>query len=185
LERIELTIPGAFILRPKVFGDDRGFFMETYNRQTMKSAGLDVEFVQDNHSRSVRGTIRGMHYQLRHPQGKLCRVVAGEVLDVILDIRWGSPAFGRWAAVPLSAENKQQIWIPPGCAHGFAVVSDSADFLYKCTDFYHPEDEGGAHALDPELGIAWPVSSPLLSGKDRLYQNLSQIPPEQLPKYSK
>lgn len=184
MERIELPICGAFLLRPKIFSDHRGFFLETYHREKLEEFGLRDYFVQDNHSSSRVGTIRGMHYQLRYPQGKLCRVVVGEVLDVVLDIRLGSPTFGKWAGARLSAENKEQIWIPPGCAHGFSVLSESAEFLYKCTDYYHPEDEGGVLATDPELAIDWQVPEPVMSAKDQQYLPLSQLPASQLPKYT-
>ena len=183
MERVDLPIPGARILRPKVFADARGFFMETYSRKTLSGLGIGDEFVQDNHSRSRRGTVRGLHYQLRYPQGKLCRVVFGEVLDVVVDIRSGSPAFGQWVGEILSAENQKQIWIPPGCAHGFSVLSENAEFLYKCTDYYHPEDEYGILPTDPALGIDWRVSGPLLSEKDGKYPLLSQVDAAQLPKY--
>jgi len=183
LQRTDLTISGACILKPKVFADARGFFMETYSRKTLSALGMDFEFVQDNHSRSRQGTIRGLHYQLRYPQGKLCRVVSGEVLDVVVDIRAGSPTFGQWVGEVLSAENKKQIWIPPGCAHGFSVLSDSAEFLYKCTEFYHPEDEYGVLATDPELAIDWRVAVPLLSEKDGKYPLLSQLEAARLPQY--
>jgi dTDP-4-dehydrorhamnose 3,5-epimerase len=184
VERIDLPIPGACVLRPKVYGDARGFLMETYNRATLQALGIDTAFVQDNHSRSRQGTIRGLHYQLRHPQGKLCRVVVGEVLDVVVDIRVGSPTFGTWASAVLSSDNKQQIWVPPGCAHGFSVLSDTAEFLYKCTDYYHPEDEQGILSTDPELHIDWRVTNPLLSEKDRKYLPLSQTNPTILPRYT-
>jgi dTDP-4-dehydrorhamnose 3,5-epimerase len=182
VERIDLSIAGACVLRPRVFADPRGFFMETYNQVTLRSLGIAAEFVQDNHSRSCRGTIRGLHYQLRHPQGKLCRVVVGEVFDVVVDIRVGSPTFGQWAGVVLSAENKQQVWIPPGCAHGFSVLSETAEFLYKCTDFYHPEDEYGILCTDPGLRIDWRVGAPLLSDKDAKYPTLEQASPSVLPR---
>jgi dTDP-4-dehydrorhamnose 3,5-epimerase len=183
LERIDLAIPGACVLQPRVFSDPRGFFMETYSKKTMTKLGIDGEFVQDNHSRSCGGTIRGLHYQLLHAQGKLCRVIAGEVLDIVVDIRAGSPAFGRWVGEVLSAENKKQIWIPPGCAHGFSVLSPSAEFLYKCTDFYHPEDEYGILPTDPVLAIDWRVTTPLLSEKDGKYPRFSDVDPARLPKY--
>jgi dTDP-4-dehydrorhamnose 3,5-epimerase len=183
VERIELSICGACLLRPKVFEDHRGFFLETYNKARLDALGLRQEFVQDNHSKSHRNTIRGLHYQLRHPQGKLCWVAAGEVVDVILDIRLGSPTFGKWVSTRLSAENKQQVWIPPGCAHGFSVLTDTAEFLYKCTDYYYPEDENGVLATDPELGIEWQVPEPVMSSKDRQYLPLSQVPRSHLPRY--
>jgi dTDP-4-dehydrorhamnose 3,5-epimerase len=183
VERIELSIPGACILRPRVFSDARGFFMEAYNQAALRKLGIAADFVQDNHSRSSRGTIRGLHYQLRHPQGKLCRVVVGEVLDVVVDIRQGSPAFGQWAGVVLSAENKEQVWIPPGCAHGFSVLSETAEFLYKCTDFYHPDDEYGILCTDPDLRIDWRVAAPLLSPKDAKYPALAQADRSSLPRF--
>ena len=183
MERIDLSIPGACLLRPKVFTDSRGFFMETYNKATLCELGIVADFVQDNHSRSCRGTIRGLHYQLHHPQGKLCRAVLGEVFDVIVDIRCGSPTFGQWEGVVLSAENKQQVWLPPGCAHGFSVLSETAEFLYKCTDFYHPEDEYGILCTDPQLGIAWRIDTPRLSPKDANYPTLAQANPATLPKF--
>jgi len=183
MERIDLSICGAFVLRSKVFSDSRGFFLETYHRGRLEEFGLRDYFVQDNHSSSRCGTIRGLHYQLRYPQGKLCRVVVGEVLDVVLDIRLGSPTFGQWTGLRLSAENKEQIWIPPGCAHGFSVLSETAEFLYKCTDYYHPEDEGGVLATDPELAIDWQVREPIMSAKDQQYLPLSKVPASRLPKY--
>lgn len=183
MERIDLAIAGACILRPKVFADARGFFMETYSRRKMAALGIAAEFVQDNHSRSSQGTIRGLHFQFRHPQGKLCRVVAGEVLDVVLDIRQGSPTVGQWVGEVLSSENKKQIWIPPGCAHGFSVLSQSAEFLYKCTDYYHPEDDYGILCTDPELHIDWRVAEPLVSEKDRKYPRLSQMDSSRLPRF--
>jgi dTDP-4-dehydrorhamnose 3,5-epimerase len=183
MERTDLSISGVLTLQPKVFADARGFFMETYSKRTFSAWGIDGEFVQDNHSCSSRGTIRGLHYQLQHPQGKLCRVVMGEVLDVVVDIRVGSPTFGQWIGVFLSANNKKQIWIPPGCAHGFSVLSESAEFLYKCTDFYHPEDEHGVSPMDPALGIDWQVTAPLLSAKDGKYPLLAEVEAGLLPKY--
>ncbi len=183
MERIDLAICGAFLLRPKVHSDHRGFFFESYHKDQLQTLGLQAEFVQDNHSCSRYGTIRGMHYQLQHPQGKLCRVVAGEVLDVVLDVRLGSPTFGQWSAARLSAENKEQIWIPPGCAHGFSVVSESAEFLYKCTDYYRPEDERGVQAADPELGIDWQVAEAVMSAKDREYWPLSKMAGSDLPRF--
>jgi dTDP-4-dehydrorhamnose 3,5-epimerase len=169
MEVITTTIPDVLIIRPKVFGDDRGFFMESFNRRTWREqTGVDVDFVQDNHSRSARGVLRGLHYQIRQPQGKLVRVVAGEVFDVAVDLRRSSPTFGRWAGAVLSAENKLQFWVPPGFAHGFQVLSEQADFLYKATDFYAPEHERAIIWNDPDLGIDWPLpTAPELSQKDR------------------
>jgi len=172
---IETALPDVLILEPRVFGDERGFFMESYNRQRFAELGLPTEFVQDNHSRSARGVLRGLHYQIRQPQGKLVRVVRGAVYDVAVDLRRGSPAFGRWAGVELTEENKRMLWIPPGFAHGFLVLSDCADFLYKATDFYAPEHERCLLWNDPALGIAWPLSGePILSAKDRAGKSLSE-----------
>ena len=165
------ALPEVLILEPKVFGDERGFFTESYNRRAFEAAvGFSVDFVQDNHSRSARGVLRGLHYQLPpHAQGKLVRVVSGRVFDVAVDMRRGSSNFGRWAGVELTAENHRQFWIPPGFAHGFLVLSDSADFLYKTTDFYAPECEASVRSDDPTLAIAWPDAGapPQLSAKDR------------------
>jgi dTDP-4-dehydrorhamnose 3,5-epimerase len=162
------SLPEVLVLEPKVFGDERGFFMESYNERTFaKLVGDGVRFVQDNHSRSVRGVLRGLHYQLKHPQGKLVRVVDGEVFDVAVDIRRSSPNFGRWVGVNLSAANNRQLWLPPGFAHGFLVLSDSADFLYKTTEYWHPEDERTIAWDDASLGIEWPSESPpVISKKD-------------------
>jgi dTDP-4-dehydrorhamnose 3,5-epimerase len=160
-------IPEVLVLEPKVFGDDRGFFLESYNQKTFEESGLTTNFVQDNHSRSARNVLRGLHYQLGQAQGKLIRVVSGAVWDVAVDIRRSSPTFGQWVAEELSAENKRIFWIPEGFAHGFVVISDSADVLYKATNFYAPSGERSLLWNDPELGILWPLSSkPLLSKKD-------------------
>jgi dTDP-4-dehydrorhamnose 3,5-epimerase len=183
VQRIETALPGVYVIEPKVFGDARGFFYESYHRAKFTELGIADEFVQDNCSRSARGVLRGLHYQLRFPQAKLCRVVEGEVFDVAVDIRKGSPTFGQWAGVVLSAENKCQIYVPAGFAHGFAVLSESAEFLYKCSDFYHPEDEQGVLWNDPDVGIPWPVEAPILSGKDQKYLPLNQTDPERLPVY--
>ncbi len=164
-----LAIPDVILLEPRVFGDDRGFFFESYNRQAFKEAtGLDPDFVQDNHSRSVKGVLRGLHYQLPpKAQGKLVRVVAGEVFDVAVDIRKNSPTFGQWVGEVLSAENRRQMWIPAGFAHGFLTLSESAEFLYKTTDYYSPEHERCIVWDDPDINIAWPLNQqPVLSGKD-------------------
>ncbi|MDX9896674.1 MAG: dTDP-4-dehydrorhamnose 3,5-epimerase [Desulfofustis sp.] len=168
MQIVKTTIPEVLIVEPKVFGDDRGFFMESYNRRTWRElTGLDTEFVQDNHSRSSRGVLRGIHYQIRQPQGKLVRVVAGEVFDVAVDLRRSSPTFGRWAGVVLSAENKRQFWVPPGFGHAFLVLSAAADFLYKATDYYAPQHERAIIWDDPDLAIDWPGGlSPVLSAKD-------------------
>jgi dTDP-4-dehydrorhamnose 3,5-epimerase len=160
-------IPGVLIIEPTVFGDERGFFMESFNEREMRSIGIDVHFVQDNHSHSQRNVLRGLHYQIRQPQGKLVRVVSGTVFDVGVDLRRHSPTFGKWAGVKLSAENKCMFWLPPGIAHGFAVLSDSADFLYKETDYYSPKFERSIQWNDPDLAIEWPLTDePILSAKD-------------------
>ncbi|MCK0507238.1 dTDP-4-dehydrorhamnose 3,5-epimerase [Aromatoleum anaerobium] len=162
------SIPDVLMIEPKVFGDARGFFFESFNARAFRDAtGLDETFVQDNHSRSARGVLRGLHYQIRQPQGKLVRVVRGAVFDVAVDLRRASPSFGRWAGVELSEDNHRQLWIPPGFAHGFVVLSESADFLYKTTDYYAPEHERCLLWNDPAVGIDWPLDAPLLSGKDR------------------
>lgn len=163
------AIPDVLLLEPRVFGDERGFFVESFNQRAFNAAtGLALQFVQDNHSRSARNVLRGLHYQAVQPQGKLVRVVAGEVFDVAVDIRRNSPTFGQWVGEILSATNKRQLWVPPGLAHGFLVLSDTADFLYKTTDYYAPEHEGCVAWNDPTLAIAWPTrgESPLLSAKD-------------------
>jgi dTDP-4-dehydrorhamnose 3,5-epimerase len=185
LQRIDTTLPDVFLIEPKVISDQRGFFLESYHREKYAALGIDDEFVQDNHSQSVRGTLRGLHYQLQHAQTKLCRVVRGEVLDVAVDIRQGSPNFGRWVSAVLSAENKRQIYVPKGFAHGFLVLSETAEFLYKCSDFYHAEHEYGVLWNDPQLKINWDVANPILSAKDQKFVPLAQIPQELLPKYGK
>ena len=166
---INTAIPEVLILEPKVFGDERGFFFESYNERVLaEKAGIAAHFVQDNHSRSAKSVLRGLHYQIRQPQGKLVRVVAGEVFDVAVDIRKNSPTFGKWAGFTLSAENKRMAWIPPGFAHGFLVLSDYAEFLYKTTDYWVPEYERCIAWNDPDLGIQWPLSGEAqLSAKDR------------------
>jgi dTDP-4-dehydrorhamnose 3,5-epimerase len=171
------AIPDVLVLEPTVFGDARGFFFESFNAREFKEAtGLDVTFVQDNHSRSAKGVLRGMHYQIQHPQGKLVRVVQGEVFDVAVDLRQSSPTFGRWVGQVLSAENRKQIWIPPGFAHGFVVLSDAAEFLYKTTDYWYPEHERCLLWNDPEVGIAWPIGGePQLAAKDRAGKGLGQV----------
>jgi dTDP-4-dehydrorhamnose 3,5-epimerase len=165
---IETPLPGVLLIEPRVFGDARGFFLESWNRQSFAEAGLDMDFVQDNHSRSSRGVLRGLHYQLHNPQGKLVRVTQGAVFDVAVDIRRASPHFGRWVGYELSADNHRMLWIPPGFAHGFLVLSDTADFLYKCTTLYDPPSDRGIRWDDPAIGIDWPDmgGAPLLSAKD-------------------
>jgi dTDP-4-dehydrorhamnose 3,5-epimerase len=182
-EKIDGGLEGVVLLRPTVFRDARGQFLESYHEAKFAALGIHDRFVQDNQSRSVRGTLRGLHYQLKHSQAKICRVVQGEVLDVAVDIRRGSPNFGKWTGVVLSGENGLQIYIPPGFAHGFLVLSESADFLYKCSDFYDRDDEHGIRWNDPTLGIRWNEDSPLLSAKDAALPLLSEVPAELLPKY--
>ena len=178
------NLEGVLHIEPKVFGDARGFFLETYNKSRYSEAGFpDVEFVQDNHSRSSQGVLRGLHFQLNHPQGKLVQVVSGAVFDVAVDIRVGSPTFGQWYGCELSAENHHQLWIPPKFAHGFCVLTETADFMYKCTDYYHPEDEGSVLWNDSALNINWQLESPLLSDKDAAAPCLADIPHDNLPKY--
>lgn len=169
MDVIETRIPDVKLIKPKVFGDDRGFFMETWNEKVFREAGIKAPFVQDNHSRSVRSTLRGLHYQIKQPQGKLVRCTRGEVFDVAVDLRKGSPTFGQWVGEFLSEENRHQLWVPPGFAHGFLVTSETADFQYKCTDFYAPEYERSIHWADETLSIDWPISRserPLVSNKD-------------------
>jgi dTDP-4-dehydrorhamnose 3,5-epimerase len=162
------AIAEVLLIEPAVFGDERGFFMETWQRAKFAKAGIDYDFVQDNHSRSCRGTLRGLHYQIRQPQGKLVRVTNGEVFDVAVDLRRGSPTFGHWVSEVLSAENKRMLWVPPGFAHGFYVTSAVAEFQYKCTDYYAPEHERCIRWDDPDLAIAWPLQGrPLVSAKDQ------------------
>lgn len=173
---VATLIPDVLILEPKVFGDARGFFMESFNARTFQTATrLDVTFVQDNHSRSTRNVLRGLHYQIQQPQGKLVQVVRGAVFDVAVDIRKSSRTFGQWVGAELSEHNHRQMWVPPGMAHGFLVLSDSADFLYKTTDYYAPEFERCIQWDDPEIGIQWPIQvTPLLSAKDQTGRSLSQ-----------
>lgn len=173
-------IAGLLVLDPKVFGDDRGFFFESWNARAYAEAGVPTAFVQDNVSLSQRGTLRGLHLQNPHSQGKLVQVLQGEVFDVALDLRQGSPTFGQWHGLTLSAENKRQFWIPQGFAHGFCVVSETALFQYKCTDYYSPADELTILWNDPDLGITWPTDTPQLSGKDQNGRRLKDIPHEAL-----
>ena len=169
-------LKGCVIIEPRVFGDDRGFFLETFQAARYKQeAGIDLPFVQDNHSRSVRGVLRGLHFQKTKPQGKLVRVVRGEVYDVAVDIREGSSTFGEWEGVILSEDNKKQFWVPPGFAHGFVVLSATADFEYKCTDYYDPSDEGSILWSDPDLNIPWPIANPVLSTKDESAKRLVDL----------
>lgn len=166
----ETEIKGVYIIEPTVFGDNRGYFMETYNYEEFKEAGLDMVFVQDNQSKSKKGVLRGLHFQKTHPQGKLVRVIKGEVFDVAVDLRKDSETYGKWVGVILNDENKKQFYVPEGFAHGFLVLSEEAEFVYKCTDFYHPEDEGGIAWNDSSIGIEWPIEAMkqvFLSEKDK------------------
>jgi dTDP-4-dehydrorhamnose 3,5-epimerase len=178
----ETALPGVLLLEPKRFGDDRGFFMELFHAKRYAEAGIPGPFVQDNFSRSAKGILRGLHFQQPHAQGKLVQVFAGAVYDVAVDVRRGSPTFGKWVGVELSADNRRQLWVPAGFAHGFCVLSESADFHYKCTDFYSPATEQGIAWNDPDLGIPWPVTAPLLSPKDAAAPRLKDAPV--LPDYT-
>lgn len=184
MQRLETCLPGVIELRPKLFRDSRGFFMETYHRARFAELGITDTFVQDNHSCSVKGTLRGLHYQLHHPQAKLCRVVVGEALDVVVDIRVGSPNFGTCATVLLSEKDQNQIYIPMDFAHGFVALTENVQFLYKCSDFYDSADEHGILWNDPALNIPWNVSHPLVSEKDLKNPMLADIPHELLPRFS-
>jgi len=179
------SLSEVLMIAPQVFHDDRGFFLETFHHEKYVEGGIDRAFIQDNHSHSQQGTLRGLHYQLSHAQGKLVYAVTGEIFDVAVDIRKGSPTFGQWVGVTLSAENKHQVYVPEGFAHGFCVLSETADVMYKCTDVYSPEDEGGILWSDPEIGIEWPVSDPILSEKDSRYPKLREVPEDRLPIYNK
>ncbi|MBM4220955.1 MAG: dTDP-4-dehydrorhamnose 3,5-epimerase [Gammaproteobacteria bacterium] len=182
---IPTALPEVLIIEAQRFGDARGYFIETFQLQRYQAAGINLPFVQDNLSRSRHGSLRGLHLQNPRPQGKLVSVLEGEVYDVAVDVRLGSPTFGKWVGVTLSAENHRQMWIPPGFAHGFCVTSESALFFYKCTDLYSPESELGILHDDPSLAIPWPVKAPLLSDKDRKNPRLSEIDPARLPGYGK
>jgi dTDP-4-dehydrorhamnose 3,5-epimerase len=182
MEIIKTAIPDVLILKPKIFGDERGFFMETYRQSWLSELGIDSAFVQDNHSSSMKGVLRGLHYQLQQPQGKLVRVIAGEVYDVAVDLRQDSSTFGQHVATVLSAENNEIFWVPPGFAHGFLVLSEKAEFVYKCTTYYAPDDEHSILWNDPELGIPWPldaIGEPTLSARDQnasLFSNAIRYP---------
>jgi dTDP-4-dehydrorhamnose 3,5-epimerase len=179
---IPTALKEVLIVEPAVFADKRGFFMETYHQERYRNAGIHQAFVQDNLSYSVKGTLRGLHYQINRPQAKLVQVVSGEIFDVAVDIRKNSSTFGKWAGVHLSSETKRQLFIPEGFAHGFCVLSETALFLYKCSDLYAPGDEGGILWSDPAIGIEWPVTNPIVSEKDSLLSCLSDIQPHQLPR---
>ena len=173
---IKTKLDGCVIIEPKVFGDERGFFLETFQAERYSSeAGITLPFVQDNHSRSSKSVLRGLHFQKTKPQGKLVRVVRGQVYDVAVDIRKGSPTYGQWEGLILSEENKTQLWVPPGFAHGFVVLSDTADFEYKCTDYYDPSDEGSILWNDSDLDIPWPIDNPILSNKDASADRLADL----------
>ena len=176
---IQTKLKDCVIIEPKVFGDHRGFFLETFQADRYRDmAGISLPFVQDNHSRSAKGVLRGLHFQKTKPQGKLVRVVSGEVYDVAVDIRPDSPSFGQWEGVILSEENKRQLWVPPGFAHGFVVLSDTADFEYKCTDYYDPSDEGSLIWNDPAMAITWPLKNPTLSDKDSKAPTFAELFPQ-------
>jgi dTDP-4-dehydrorhamnose 3,5-epimerase len=183
VRRIDTSLPGVWELRPKVFRDSRGFFMETYHRERFAELDIESSFVQDNHSCSAKDTLRGLHYQLLHPQAKLCRVVEGSALDAIVDIRVGSPNFGKYTSVLLSSDDHNLIYIPGGFAHGFLALTDSVQFLYKCSDFYDPTDECGVSWNDPDINISWGVLNPLVSEKDSQFPRLADISREFLPRY--
>jgi len=175
--RIEQTpLPGMLLIEPRVFSDERGFFLESFNEERFRKHGLPEHFAQDNHSRSVKGVLRGLHYQMRYPQGKLVTVISGSIFDVAVDIRRDSPTFGKWHGLTLTSDQPRYAWIPPGFAHGLLVLSEVADVVYKCTELYRPEDENGIMWNDPALGIEWPISRPLLSDKDRRYANFAHGP---------
>ncbi|RBP51619.1 dTDP-4-dehydrorhamnose 3,5-epimerase [Arenicella xantha] len=175
--KVEQTkLEGVLLVTPQVFGDERGFFMETYNREKALANGLPGEFVQDNHSKSSRGVLRGLHYQHPQWQGKLVRTVQGEIFDVAVDIRAGSTTYGEWVGYLLNDENKQQLYVPPGFAHGFVVTSDTAEVVYKCTTVYAPAQEGSVLWNDPDIGIEWPIDSPILSAKDQVGRRLADLP---------
>jgi dTDP-4-dehydrorhamnose 3,5-epimerase len=180
---VETDLPGVLIIEPSVFGDERGFFMESYNERRYRGAGIPNRFVQDNLSFSGHGVLRGLHFQNPQAQGKLVSVLRGEVFDVAVDVRVGSPTFGKWTSVILSAENKHQFWVPPDFAHGFVVTAEAALFSYKCTDYYAPEYDGSILWNDPKIGIEWPIEAPTLSDKDRAAPTLSNMPQGALPRY--
>ncbi|MDP7255185.1 MAG: dTDP-4-dehydrorhamnose 3,5-epimerase [Planctomycetota bacterium] len=183
MEIVETELPGVLVIEPEVFGDSRGFFLETWNKQRYAALGVDGEFVQDNLSLSSRGVVRGLHYQMPHSQAKLVYVIQGDVFDVAVDIRVGSPTFGEWYGAVLSGENKRQVYVPEGFAHGFSVLTDTALFAYKCSDFYNREAESGIAWDDPDLGIDWKVAEPELSEKDQNLPRLKDVDESRLPVY--
>jgi len=184
---VETRLPGVLILQPKVFGDERGFFVETFRETWLAEAGVNARFVQDNQSRSARGVLRGLHYQRRNPQGKLVRVSRGAVFDVAVDVRLGSPSFGQWVGVTLDDVRHEMLWIPPGFAHGFCVISEQADFVYKCTTYYDPETDAGVRWDDPAIGVEWPEpgggAATALSAKDFALPLLHEQEPARLPRF--
>ena len=184
---ITTNLPGVIVIEPKVYVDKRGFFLETFREDVLLQAGINAHFVQDNHSRSSQGVLRGLHYQMTQTQGKLVRVATGSVFDVVVDVRSGSPTFGQWFGTELNEENIKMIFVPPGFAHGFVVLSETADFIYKCTDYYHPESEQGIAWDDPDLNIDWPIAEIAekisLSDKDKQNVKLKDQPAEKLPAY--
>ena len=177
------AIEGILIIEPKTFRDKRGFFMETYNQRRYNASGINATFVQDNLSYSLKNTVRGLHFQMKHPQAKLIQVILGEIFDVAVDLRPASDTFGKWVGIHLSNKNTRQVFIPEGFAHGFCVLSEFAYFCYKCSDFYAPDDESGIIWSDPDIGIEWPVENPIISEKDKQYQKLSGLTAEQLPSF--
>ena len=179
----ETSIPGVKVLGPGVFGDERGFFLETFNKRVFSELGLPSEFVQDNHSRSLRGVLRGLHYQVTRPQGKLVRVARGKIFDVAADVRRGSPTFGKWFGIALDDVSLKALWIPPGFAHGFCALSETADVVYKCTELYSPADERGIRWDDPTIAIKWPITDPTLSPKDLAFPSLDPASSD-LPRYA-
>ena len=184
---ITTNLPGVIVIEPKVYGDKRGFFLETFREDVLLQAGINAHFVQDNHTRSSQGVLRGLHYQMTQTQGKLVRVAAGSVFDVVVDVRSGSPTFGQWYGTELNEDNFKMIYVPPGFAHGFVVLSETADFIYKCTDYYHPESEQGIAWDDPDLNIDWSIAEIAekisLSDKDKQNVKLKDQPAEKLPAY--
>ncbi|MFU8805240.1 MAG: dTDP-4-dehydrorhamnose 3,5-epimerase [Bradymonadaceae bacterium] len=183
MKLLSTPLPGVLVIEPRVFADGRGFFVETFRTDLLSEAGLAEPFVQDNHSRSRKGVLRGLHYQLEQPQGKLVRVTRGAVYDVAVDVRLDSPSFGQWFGCVLDDETHRQLYVPPGFAHGFCVLSDEVDFVYKCTDYYHPQSEQGIAWDDPDLAIKWPLQDVSLSEKDQGHPGLADQAPERLPKY--
>ena len=179
----ETSLPGVLVVEPRVFGDERGFFTETFNTRSLAGSGIPAEFVQDNHSRSSRGVLRGLHYQLRSPQGKLVHAARGSIFDVAVDIRVGSPNFAKWVGVELNDENLYSLWIPPGFAHGFCVLSEVADVIYKCTTLYESDDDRGVAWNDPAIGIRWPEANPTISAKDSALEPLSETRTD-LPRFT-